>query len=222
MISQKYYLKKKRKMSEITTTKEMEHSVHRDDIGSKIGMWLFLFTELLLFVGLILVYVVFRANYSNEFHEAAGHLNVKIGVVNTLVLLTSSLTIVISLAKMQRGNSEASSDYLWITIGLGFVFLMNKFVEWFEKISHDYYPSSSLMKTLPKGESIFYSLYYSLTGLHALHVIIGMTIMAFIIKQISDDKITCDNYVKLENAALYWHLVDVIWIILLPLFYLTN
>lgn len=211
-------------MSEVSVNKDShgEHHVHRDDIGARTGMWLFLFTELLLFVGLILVYVVFRANYTHEFHEAAGHLNVKIGVVNTLVLLTSSLTIVISLAKMQRGNKESSSDYLWITIGLGFVFLMNKFVEWFEKISHDYYPSSSLMEALPKGESIFYSLYYSLTGLHALHVIIGMTIIAFIIKQISDGKIKPDNYVKLENAALYWHLVDVIWIVLLPLFYLTN
>ncbi len=211
-------------MSEISVDKNnnLEHTVHRDDIGAKTGMWLFLFTELLLFVGLILIYVVFRANYTHEFHEAAEHLNVAIGVVNTLVLLTSSLTIVISLAKMQRGNPETSSDYLWITIGLGFVFLMNKFVEWFEKISHNYYPSSSLMETLPKGESIFYSLYYSLTGLHALHVIIGMTIMAFIIKQISDGKIKPDNHVKLENAALYWHLVDVIWIILLPLFYLTN
>jgi len=211
-------------MSEVSVDKnnKLDHSVHRDDIGAKTGMWLFLFTELLLFVGLILIYVVFRANYTHEFHEAANHLNVKIGVVNTLVLLTSSLTIVISLAKMQRGNLEASSDYLWVTIGLGFVFLMNKFVEWFEKISHDYYPSSSLMETLPKGESIFYSLYYSLTGLHALHVIIGMTIMAFIIKHISDGKIKPDNHVKLENTALYWHLVDVIWIILLPLFYLTN
>lgn len=211
-------------MSEASVNKDnnINHAVHRDDIGAKTGMWLFLFTELLLFVGLILVYVVFRANYTHEFHEAGGHLNVKIGVVNTLVLLTSSLTIVISLAKMQRGNKESSSDYLWITIGLGFVFLMNKFVEWFEKISHDYYPSSSLMETLPMGESIFYSLYYSLTGLHALHVIIGMTIMAFIIKQISDGKIKPENHVKLENAALYWHLVDVIWIILLPLFYLTN
>ena len=210
-------------MSEVSVKEtNMEHTVHRDDIGAKTGMWLFLFTELLLFVGLILVYVVFRANYSHEFHEAAGHLNVTIGVVNTLVLLTSSLTIVISLAKMQRRNPESSSDYLWITIGLGFVFLMNKFVEWYEKISHDYYPGSTLLQTFPKGESIFYSLYYSLTGLHALHVIIGMTIIAFIIKQISDGKIKHDNYVKLENAALYWHLVDVIWIILLPLFYLTN
>lgn len=201
---------------------DIAHTFHRDDIGSKTGMWLFLFTELLLFVGLILVYVVFRTIYTHEFHEAAGHLNVKIGVVNTLILVTSSFTVVVSLAKMQRGNAETSSDFLWITIGLGGIFLMNKFVEWFEKISHGYYPGSSYLETLPNGESIFYALYYSLTGLHALHVIIGMTIMAFIIKQISDGKVTPDNHVKLENTALYWHLVDVIWIILLPLFYLTN
>lgn len=200
----------------------IEHVTHRDDIGAKTGMWLFLFTELLLFVGLILIYVVFRAGYSHEFHEAAGHLNVTIGVINTLILVTSSFTVVISLAKMQRGNAETSADFLWITVGLGSLFLMNKFVEWYEKIAHGYYQGSELMQSLPKGESIFYSLYYSLTGLHALHIIIGITIMSFIIKQMYDNRISPDNYVKLENTALYWHLVDIIWIILLPLFYLTN
>jgi len=197
-------------------------STHRDDIGAKTGMWLFLFTELLLFSGLILIYVVFRGKYSHEFHEAASHLNVKIGVINTIILITSSLTIVISLAKMQRGDAHASSDYLWITIGLGGLFLMNKFIEWFEKIQHGYYPGSQHIQSLPKGESIFYSLYYSLTGLHALHIIIGIIIMAFILRQIGDGRIKPNNYVKLENTALYWHLVDIIWIILLPLFYLTN
>ena len=99
---------------------------------------------------------------------------------------------------------------------------MNKFVEWYEKISIGIYPSSEHMQELPKGESLFYSLYYSLTGLHALHIIIGMVIMAFMVKQIGSGHISPKNHVKLENAALYWHLVDIIWIILLPLFYLTN
>ncbi|RKY91370.1 MAG: cytochrome c oxidase subunit 3 family protein [Ignavibacteriae bacterium] len=200
----------------------VKRSGHRDDIAAKTGMWLFLFTELLLFSGLILIYIVFRGNYSHEFHEAASHLNVKIGVVNTLILITSSLTIVISLAKLQRGFAHAASDYLWITIGLAGLFLMNKFVEWFEKIQHGYYPGSIFLETLPKGESLFYSLYYSLTGLHALHIIIGIIIMAFMVKQVGDGRIDRNNYVKLENAALYWHLVDIIWIVLLPLFYLTN
>jgi len=200
----------------------VKHTPHRDDIGAKTGMWLFLFTELLLFGGLILIYAVFRINYNHEFHEAASHLSVKIGVVNTIVLITSSLTIVISLAKMQRGNVSGSSDYLWITMGLGFLFLMNKLVEWTAKFQHGLYPGSEHMHELPKGESLFYSLYYSLTGLHALHIIIGLGIMIYILKQMSAEKIVPNNYVKLENAALYWHLVDIIWIILLPLFYLTN
>lgn len=195
---------------------------HRDDEGAKTGMWLFLFTELLLFSGLILIYVVFRGKFSHEFHEAASHLNVKIGVVNTIVLITSSLTIVIALAKMQRGLVHSASDYVWVTIGLAGLFLMNKFVEWYEKVTHGIYPGSEHMSEIPNGESLFYSLYYSLTGLHALHIIIGMVIMAFMAKQIGSGLITPNNHVKLDNAALYWHLVDIIWIILLPLFYLTN
>ncbi len=207
--------------STITNT-ALDHSLHRDDIGAKTGMWLFLFTELLLFSGLILIYVVFRSNYAHEFREAASHLNVTIGVVNTLILITSSLTMVLSLAKMQRGLIHSSSDLLWITIGLGLLFLMNKFVEWYDKIQHGYYPGSSYLQSLPKGESLFYSLYYSVTGLHALHIIIGIIIMAFLLKQIDDGRIKPNNYVKLENSALYWHLVDIIWIVLLPLFYLIN
>lgn len=200
----------------------LDHAPHRDDIAAKTGMWLFLFTELLLFSGLILIYVVFRSKYPHEFHEAASHLNVTIGVINTLILITSSLTMVLSLAKMQRGLIHSSSDLLWITIGLGGLFLMNKFVEWYDKIQHGYFPGTSYIQSLPKGESIFYSLYYCVTGLHALHIIIGIIIMAFLLKQIDDGRIKPDNYVKLENSALYWHLVDIIWIVLLPLFYLTN
>lgn len=200
----------------------IEHSHHRDDEGAKTGMWLFLFTEMLLFSGLILIYVVFRGKYSLEFHEAASHLNVKIGVVNTIILISSSLTIVIALAKLQRGLVHAASDYVWITMGLAGLFLSNKFVEWYEKISHGIYPGSEHMLEIPKGESLFYSLYYSLTGLHALHIIIGMVVMIFMVNQIGNGRITASNHVKLENAALYWHLVDIIWIILLPLFYLTN
>lgn len=207
--------------STVTNT-SLDHSLHRDDFGAKTGMWLFLFTELLLFSGLILIYIVFRNNYTHEFHEAASHLNVTIGVVNTIILITSSLTMALSLAKMQRGLIHSSSDLLWITIGLGMVFLMNKFVEWYEKIQHGYFPGTDYFQSLPYGESLFYSLYYSVTGLHALHIIIGIIIMAFLLKQIGDGRITPDNYVKLENSALYWHLVDIIWIVLLPLFYLTN
>jgi len=199
-----------------------DHSPHRDDIGAKTGMWLFLFTELLLFSGLILIYIVFRNNYAHEFHEAAAHLNVTIGVVNTIILITSSLTMVLSLAKMQRGLIHSALNLLWTTIGLGMLFLINKSIEWYEKIHHGYYPGTDFFQNLPKGESLFYSLYYSVTGLHALHIIIGIIIMAFLLKQINDGRINPNNYVKLENSALYWHLVDIIWIVLLPLFYLTN
>jgi cytochrome c oxidase subunit III len=197
-------------------------AAHKDYEGSKTGMWLFLFTELLLFGALFIIYGVYRQQYTHEFHHAAAHLNVVLGVVNTIVLLTSSLTIVLALAMLQRGKVKTAINLLWGTFGLAGLFLVNKYFEWGAKIEHHLYPGSEHMLELPRGESLFYSLYYVLTGLHGLHVVIGMIFMLFVIRQLKRGIINQNDHVKLENAGLYWHLVDMVWIFLLPLFYLTN
>lgn len=196
--------------------------VHRDDVGARMGMWLFLFTELLLFGGMFLVYSVYRLEYIQQFRIAAMALNTTVGALNTIILLTSSLTVALSITALQKGNRILSITLLIMTNILALLFMVNKFFEWSAKISHGLYPGSEELLNLPDGQILFYGLYYIMTGLHGLHVIIGFifltTILVFIIK----GKVNENNFVKLENAGLYWHLVDLIWIFLFPLFYLIQ
>jgi cytochrome c oxidase subunit 3 len=205
----------------------MEHNPsinheHRDDTGSKLGMWIFIFTELLLFGGLFLVYAVFRAKYFEDFHVAAHQLNVFIGAINTLVLLISSMTIAMSITAIQKNQKRLALILLSITFFLAFAFLINKYFEWGLKIHHHLYPGSDLVLTLTHGEIMFFGLYFFMTGLHALHIIVGMSLIGYVIFQLKNDKITSDNYQILENSGLYWHLVDLIWIFLFPLLYLIT
>jgi cytochrome c oxidase subunit III len=197
-----------------------DHS-HKDYEGGKLGMWLFLFTEILLFGGLFILYSAYRARYPLEFHEGGQHLNVLIGVANTLILLTSSLTVALSQSAIKKGDRTATILCLIATIVLGAVFLINKYIEWSGEIRHGLYPNSPVLAQRPKGEQIFFGLYYSMTGLHGLHVIAGIVVMSVMLAFVIRKKISSADHNKLENAGLYWHLVDVIWIFLLPLFYLA-
>ena len=195
---------------------------HRDDTGSKLGMWIFIFTELLLFGGLFLVYAVFRAKYFTDFHIAAHQLNVFIGALNTVILLISSMTIAASITAVQKNQKKIALILLSITIFLAFVFLVNKYFEWGLKIHHHLYPGSDLVLTLTHGEIMFFGLYFFMTGLHALHIIVGMTLIGYVMVQVKNDKLNSGNFQHLENAGLYWHLVDIIWIFLFPLLYLIT
>ncbi|MBE7560248.1 cytochrome c oxidase subunit 3 family protein [bacterium] len=195
---------------------------HRDDTAAKIGMWLFLFTELMLFGILFLVYAVYRSIYSEDFHHAALELNVALGSFNTFVLLTSSMTMAMSIAALQKRDKNLSMVLLLATIVLGALFMVNKYFEWGAKIHHGLYPASEHMRTLPHGEQLFYGLYYTMTGLHGLHVLAGMGLLSLMLYFVVRDKIRPDRHVMLENSGLYWHLVDLIWIFLLPLFYVTT
>lgn len=203
-------------------TAEVAHEVHRDDVGARMGMWLFLFTELLLFGGLFLVYAVYRHEYIDQFRVAAMALNTTVGALNTIILLTSSLTVALSIAALQKGNRSLSIILLVMTNILAFAFMINKYFEWSEKIHHGIYPGSETMLNLPDGQILFYGLYYIMTGLHGLHVIIGLVFLSIVLGFIITGSVNKDSYVKLENAGLYWHLVDLIWIFLFPLFYLIQ
>jgi cytochrome c oxidase subunit III len=194
---------------------------HKDYEGGKLGMWLFLFTEILLFGGLFILYSAYRARYPLEFHDGGRHLNVIIGVANTVVLLTSSLTVALSIGAIQRGNRRMAIRCLSGTIVLGAVFLMNKYIEWSGEIHRGIYPNSPVLRQQAPGDQIFFGLYYSMTGLHGLHVLAGISLLSVMLVLVIRKKITGDDFNRLENAGLYWHLVDVIWIFLLPLFYLA-
>jgi cytochrome c oxidase subunit 3 len=203
-----------------------EKSLHteepRDDYAAKMGMWLFIFTEILLFAGLFLVYSVFRFKYPVLFHQGALELNVTIGSLNTVVLLISSMTVAMSLTAMQKNNKKLALTLLFITILCALIFLFNKYLEWGAKFNEGLYPGSELMLKLERGHLLFFSLYFFMTGLHALHIIIGMVILSIAFIKIRTGTLHIGKYMRLENGALYWHLVDLIWIFLFPLFYLIT
>jgi cytochrome c oxidase subunit 3 len=195
---------------------------HRDYAGAKLGMWLFLFTEILLFGGLFLVYSVYRSMYPEDFHEAAAGLSVVLGTVNTVILLTSSLTMALAISALQRGNTRQSVLLQGATIVLGLVFLVNKYFEWSGHIHEGIFPNAPELLARSHGQVQFYGLYYVMTGLHGLHVVAGLALIGIMLSLTIRQRITREDNGKLENAGLYWHLVDLIWIYLFPLFYLIT
>jgi cytochrome c oxidase subunit 3 len=194
---------------------------HKDPEAAKIGMWLFLFTELMLFGGLFILYAAYRHRYTPDFHRAGQELDWVIGVINTLILLTSSLTMALSITALKRNARGRALLLIAATAALGLAFLFNKYLEWSTKIHHGLYPSSPELLARSHGEILFFGLYFTMTGLHGLHVLIGATVLAIMGVWVWRGRISAADPVWLENAGLYWHLVDVIWIFLLPLFYLA-
>jgi cytochrome c oxidase subunit III len=199
-----------------------EGHTHRDDVGTRMGMWLFLFTELFLFGGLFIIYAVYRFKYGAEFQLASRELDTFVGTVNTIILLTSSLTVALSIAALQNGRKAFAQILVGMTLILALAFLVNKYFEWSHKFALGLYPQSPDLLNKPPGEILYFGLYFVMTGLHALHVIIGMGILAAMMIMIRRGKITPDSTVRLESGGLYWHLVDLIWIFLFPLFYLLH
>ncbi|MGA7720704.1 MAG: cytochrome c oxidase subunit 3 [Ignavibacteriaceae bacterium] len=196
--------------------------VHRDDIRSRMGMWLFLFSELLLFGGLFFMYSVYRFTHQQDFSIASKEMNTFLGTLNTVILLTSSLTMVLSLVALQRGKKGLSVFFQIVTILFGLTFMVNKVIEWSHEFKVGNYPGSAILSSRPPGQILYFGLYYCMVGLHGLHVLVGMTVIGFMTVFTIRNKITEDNYIKLEAAGLYWHLVDIIWIFLFPLFYLIT
>jgi len=193
----------------------MEHvagveEIHRFET-SKMGVWIFLFSEILLFGGLFATYAVFRSLFPQDFVRDNRELNVLLGSVNTVVLLCSSLTVALAVASIQRGKTRPLKWHLALTILLGLVFLVNKFIEYSGKFSHGIFPSTSH----------FFSIYFVMTGLHGLHVLGGVAALSLVLFLAVRGRFSSTNYVLVEGTALYWHLVDVIWIYLFPLLYLV-
>jgi len=198
------------------------HSEQIERETGKLGMWIFLFTELFLFGGLFLVYAVFRAKYSADFHTAAAELNTYIGTLNTVFLLVSSMTVAMSITAIQKNQKNLAVFLIALTIILAGLFMLNKYFEWSHKFEFNIYPGSEVLKNLPQGELLFFGLYYMMTGLHALHVMIGMILLTITIFKIRTGTVSQSHYLHLENSGLYWHLVDLIWIFLFPLLYLIT
>ncbi len=178
---------------------------------TKMGIWIFLFSEVLLFGGLFAAYAVFRGLFPQEFLHDHKKLDVTLGAINTVVLLWSSFHVALGVAAIQRGKDRALRIHLAMTILLGCVFLVNKYIEYSGKFSHDIFPWTSN----------FFSIYFVMTGLHGLHVFGGVVALGIMLALAFRGRFSSTNYVMVEGTALYWHLVDIVWIFLFPLLYLV-
>ena len=200
--------------------KDLAKHPTKDNEGVKLGMWLFLFTEILLFGGLFVLYAVYLHNYPEEFHQGGKDLSTTIGTINTVILLISSFFVAASITAIRSKALGQAKLFVSGTILSGLIFLVNKYFEWSHKFEVGTYPGSEILNQMAHGKIIFYGLYFTITGLHALHVIIGTVLLCVCLVLMNKGQIRQGNDMMLENSALYWHLVDLIWIFVFPLFYL--
>ena len=195
---------------------------HGDPVAARMGMWLFLYTELILFGGLFIVYAMYLVRYRSEFIAQSRELSLVSGGANTILLLTSSLTMAMAVTAARRNRARTAVRCLSATIALALAFFVIKYFEWSSKFHHGIYPNSRELLEMGHGPTLFYGLYFIMTGLHALHVLIGVVLLAVMLAMTAKGKIHSERYIVLDNSGLYWHLVDVIWIFLFPLFYLIS
>ncbi|HBH29095.1 MAG: cytochrome c oxidase subunit 3 [Desulfofustis sp. PB-SRB1] len=197
----------------------MEKAIDRT--GIKIGMWIFLYSEIILFAGLFVLYAVYFHFYPDDFVAGGLELNRIFGTANTLVLLISSFTVAASITAVSNGKKNHAIGLLLFSLLCGLTFLINKYFEWGAKFHHGLYPNSDYLLDSEPGLQIFFGLYYTITGLHGIHVIIGMVLLAISLVMVINNRVTAERISMLDNSGLYWHLVDLIWIFVFPLFYLV-
>jgi cytochrome c oxidase subunit 3 len=189
-----------------------------------LGMWVFLATEVLFFGGLFATYAIYRSWYPEAFAAASHELDVTLGTINTVVLITSSLTMALAVHAAQLGQRKLLMAFLILTMVLGGVFLGIKSVEYYHKFVEHHVPGPDFQfeKEHIRHAQIFFSLYFVMTGLHAVHMIIGIGIMLVMLWWSWNGTITAEYASPIEISGLYWHFVDIVWIFLFPLLYLLG
>jgi cytochrome c oxidase subunit 3 len=202
--------------------------------AASLGMWLFLVTEIMFFGGMFCAYLVYRLAHFNAFAAASQQLDITMGAVNTAVLIVSSVTVVFAVKAAEAGKRMLLVTMLTVTVLLGLTFLVIKGFEYREKFEKHHVPGASFSFTdtfddngkkipvNPNEAQLFFSLYFAMTGMHALHMIIGCGLFGTLAVLAWRGKYTSEYYTPVENAGLYWHLVDIIWIYLFPLLYLIS
>ena len=192
--------------------------------ATTLGMWVFLVTEVLFFGGLFATYMIYRSWYPDAFAVASHELDVVLGTTNTVVLITSSLTMALAVHAAQLGQRKLLMTFLILTMILGGVFLGIKSVEYYHKFVEHHIPGPGFQfeKEYFRHAQIFFSLYFVMTGLHAIHMIIGIGIMLVMLWWSWNGTITAEYSSPIEISGLYWHFVDIVWIFLFPLLYLIG
>ena len=199
------------------------NSIEHEFEAGKLGMWLFLATEVMLFGVFFAGYGLFHYLYPEMFREAHHHLDKRMGALNTVVLLTSSLTMALSIAFIQRDEVKKSRRMLLVTLACAAIFLVVKYFEYAHKIHMGILPGDMFRSTEFKSPNaaLFFSFYFVMTGTHGIHVLIGMAAITWIYLRMGRGDFNARKFAAVEFVGLYWHIVDLIWIFLFPLLYLV-
>jgi cytochrome c oxidase subunit III len=208
-----------------------------------LGMWTFLITEIMFFGGMFMAYILYRSRFPHAFEAASNHLDVNMGAANTIVLIVSSLTMALAVYYAQLGNRKNLIIFLILTMILGSVFLVVKYFEYSEKFEHHLFPGTSFKweasppahlatpitstttDYVPPFENqvqVFFWIYFAMTGIHALHMVIGIGALAVLVFFAWRNKYSPEYHSHIELTGLYWHFVDIVWIFLFPLLYLLG
>ena len=231
-------------MSETGADRRLAHHGHAGDVlahqfddyeqqreSASLGMWLFIVQEIMFFGGLFTAYMVYRTAYPLAFAAASHHLDVRLGALNTAVLIASSLTMALAVRGAQTGNRKALARFLVATLLLGSTFLVVKGFEYHHKWVEHHVPGPHFeVESVdhhgnpiePRHAYIFFGLYFAMTGLHALHMIVGIAILFWLLYWARRGRFTPENHNFVEGTGLYWHFVDIVWIFLFPLLYLIG
>ena len=199
-------------------------SLEQQKEASTLGMWFFLVQEVMFFGGLFMTYLLYRWRDSEAFAAASHELDIKLGLINTVILIASSLTMAMAVRSAQTSRRKPLVRYLVATGVLGLAFLVIKYFEYSAKFHHHQIPGAAFHFDGPVGAraETFFSLYFAMTGMHALHMIVGVGILAWILRDSIRGRYDAEYYNPVENFGLYWHFVDIVWIFLFPMLYLIG
>jgi len=192
--------------------------------ASWLGMWVFLATEVMFFGGMFLGYMFYRSAYPQGFASASNRLDIWLGTINTAVLICSSFTMALAVRAGQIGQNRLVMIFLCLTIVLGTLFLGIKFTEYYQKFEERLVPGNDFRfeGALVSSAEIFFSFYFAMTGMHAVHMIIGVSLLTALIVKTSRGRFSATYNTPIELVGLYWHFVDIVWIFLFPLLYLVG
>lgn len=205
-----------------------EHVVQgwQDDFyGGKLGFWLFMLTEVMMFGGMFLALAYYNTLHPQDFLDASASLNRLLGGTNTVILLISALTMGLGLLKMRAGDVKGSKLMIWATILLAVLFLVIKGFEWTAEYNHGIFLMHGEMlpeSTMAFGKKLFFGMYFTMTGLHGFHIIIGIGLMIWLLKRINAGKVSPQHYILHFNIALYWDIVHLIWVFVFPYYYMIG
>ena len=197
-------------------------NLRQQEHAARLGMWLFLATEILLFAGLFTGYAVYRFEFPLAFAEGSRHLSTAAGTINTVVLITSSFTVALAIHFARTDKPKAAAICLVITLLFALAFLGIKAIEYINHFHEHALPGKyyAFEEVKLPGAAMFYSLYFLMTGLHAVHVVAGMSVLSYVLWRTLQGRYSSRYYTGIELGGLYWHLVDMVWIFLYPLLYL--